>query len=312
MDQKVSILIPGYKAQFFEECLESAFAQTYPNIEIIVSDDCPTSAIADICARYPSVIYGRNPEPDGMGLSNIRHLARVASGHYIKYLFDDDILTPDCVAGLVETLERPGVALAFSPRWTIDNTGKKLALKPGYPDAVKTPLTGADVARRLTRGCDNAMGEFTTVLFRRDAIIGADGSVELFTLNGESWVGLSDVPTFLHILQKGTLAMHPNALSMFRIHLGSNSTPGVYKAFFRVVADWKLVLDYAIEIGALSLLDRLRGYAVLTVFFKRWRERAPNLRAEFDTLLDDMRGEARAALGGPAWLVLRVFDLATG
>ncbi len=312
MEKKVSILIPGYKPQFFAECLQSAIDQTYPNIEIIVSDDCPTNAIRDICAQYSNVIYLRNPEPDGLALSNIRHLAQVSTGYYVKYLFDDDILMPDCVASLVETLEHTGAVLAFSPRWTIDKNGAKLNLRPGYPDAVEKTLTGTDVTRRFARHCLNLIGEFTTVLFPRSTIIGADGSVQMFTLNGASWVGLSDVPTFLHILQQGSLAMHPKPLSMFRVHAQSNSTPGVYKAFFRVVADWKLVVDYAIEIGALNLLDRLRCYMVLMYMFKSWRSRTPNLKAEFDSLLDDVRDDARTkTLRGPAWLVLRSFDLVT-
>src|SRR5471030_3366682 len=59
----VSIVIPSYKASHFEACLKSAIGQTYPHIEIMVSDNCPTEAIKEICARYGShVIYQRNPE----------------------------------------------------------------------------------------------------------------------------------------------------------------------------------------------------------------------------------------------------------
>jgi cellulose synthase/poly-beta-1,6-N-acetylglucosamine synthase-like glycosyltransferase len=57
---KVSIVIPSYKAEHFEQCLRSAIGQTYPNTEILVSDNCPLDAIRDICARFPGVIYQRN------------------------------------------------------------------------------------------------------------------------------------------------------------------------------------------------------------------------------------------------------------
>src|SRR5204863_3383360 len=47
-DPLVSILIPAYSARFFAACLDSALAQTYANVEIVVCDDSPDSAIEAI------------------------------------------------------------------------------------------------------------------------------------------------------------------------------------------------------------------------------------------------------------------------
>ena len=83
---KVSIVIPSYKPGHFEQCLRSAIGQTYPNIEIMVSDNCPTEEIRDICARYPQVIYQRNV---AIREDNLLSCFYSGKGQYIKPLFDD-------------------------------------------------------------------------------------------------------------------------------------------------------------------------------------------------------------------------------
>jgi glycosyltransferase involved in cell wall biosynthesis len=102
----VSICIPSYKATHFKECLTSAIAQTYKNIEIIVSDDCPNDDIKCICEQFNGQVrYIRNPNPGGSGRNNINHLCAISRGEYLKFLFDDDILNPFCVHNLVESLD---------------------------------------------------------------------------------------------------------------------------------------------------------------------------------------------------------------
>ncbi|MFW8588597.1 glycosyltransferase family 2 protein [Rhizobium beringeri] len=127
---RVSICIPAYKPDFFEQALKSAIGQSYGDTEIIVSDDCPTDAIANICERYQQHLsYSRNPKPSEF--SNVIRLANLADGEYIKFLFDDDILNPFCVQFLFETLEESrhlGTRLAFSPRYLIDGENRITSL----------------------------------------------------------------------------------------------------------------------------------------------------------------------------------------
>jgi glycosyltransferase involved in cell wall biosynthesis len=48
-----SIVIPTYnREKFVEATLESVFAQTYPNYEVICVDNCSTDNTANILRRY--------------------------------------------------------------------------------------------------------------------------------------------------------------------------------------------------------------------------------------------------------------------
>ena len=122
----VSICIPTYNgAAFIGEAIESALAQTYPNLEVIISDDGSTDATIAIAQSFQSqtsadlrIILHRN-----YGLSqNWNFCISQAKGKYIKFLFQDDFLAPECIAKMVAVAEQhPKIGMVFSPRGiTID------------------------------------------------------------------------------------------------------------------------------------------------------------------------------------------------
>ena len=53
--RKVSVIIPVYNAEkYISETLDSVIAQNYPDIEIILIDDCSTDNSAQIIRDYMS------------------------------------------------------------------------------------------------------------------------------------------------------------------------------------------------------------------------------------------------------------------
>ena len=121
----VSICIPTYNGeQFLKEALSSAFAQTYPNIEVILSDDRSDDRTLEIAASFreyiethPNLNYTIvNHDRSGLA-ENWNHCLELARGDYIKFLFQDDILEPDCVEKTFELAECDRqIGLVFSPR----------------------------------------------------------------------------------------------------------------------------------------------------------------------------------------------------
>ncbi|MEG4065913.1 glycosyltransferase [Microcoleus sp. Pol11C2] len=118
---KVSICIPTYNGEaFIGEAIKSALAQTYPNIELIISDDGSTDRTIAIAQSFQSetsvdfrIILHRN-----YGLSqNWNFCISQAKGQYIKFLFQDDLLAPECIEKMVAVAQQnPEIGMVFSPR----------------------------------------------------------------------------------------------------------------------------------------------------------------------------------------------------
>lgn len=221
----VSLVIPSYKSSWFEETLRCALSQDYDNLEIIISDDCPTNDIERIVernkehSRFP-LTYIHNQPALGDN-QNVETCIRLAKGKYIKFLFDDDTLEPDCVSSLVKAMESDAsVRLATSRRRRIGVHGEALADINATTAAVKSDaiLNGRDVISFQLHGIVNFIGEPSTVLMYRDDLIDLlnhpDG---LFALNGEVMHFLADLTLYAKLLRKGNLAYLVKPLSALRV-----------------------------------------------------------------------------------------------
>lgn len=101
----VSIIVITYNsAKFVLETLESAKAQTYQNIELIVSDDFSADSTVEICRTW----IENNKErfvrtdlitaPHNTGIpANCNRGVKAAKGEWIKYIAGDDILLENCL-----------------------------------------------------------------------------------------------------------------------------------------------------------------------------------------------------------------------
>ncbi len=93
---KVTIMIPTFNQEnYIEEAIKSALMQNYPNLEIIIGDDCSTDRTGEIAKRYVSekVIYFRNEKNLGR-VGNYHHIAHdLATGEWAINLDGDDYFT---------------------------------------------------------------------------------------------------------------------------------------------------------------------------------------------------------------------------
>jgi glycosyltransferase involved in cell wall biosynthesis len=104
---KVSIVIPVYNgAEFMREAIDSALAQTYPHIEVIVVND---GSRDDGATREIALSYGdriRYFEKENGGVSSALNLGiRNMTGDYFSWLSHDDVYLPDKVLTSVRYLE---------------------------------------------------------------------------------------------------------------------------------------------------------------------------------------------------------------
>ncbi|HVL39342.1 MAG TPA: glycosyltransferase [Fimbriimonadaceae bacterium] len=136
----VSVVIPCYNgAATLAEAIESALAQTYSPLEVVVVDDGSTDESARIASRYDSVLV---VQQSNGGLSAARNagIAR-SSGEWILLLDADDRLLPDCASARLE-LAREHPFVTGHVR-LIDEQGRVLREPPPRAQPTGDPLSAS-------------------------------------------------------------------------------------------------------------------------------------------------------------------------
>ena len=106
----ISVLIPNYNyRKYVAAAVDSALAQTYPNVEVVVSDNCSTDGAWELLnERYgadPRVRLHQNETNIGMA-RNFDVLMELARGDYVMCLSSDDFLLPPHLTRLEEAFRR--------------------------------------------------------------------------------------------------------------------------------------------------------------------------------------------------------------
>lgn len=137
----VSIVIPTYKRiDLLPRAIESALNQTYPNIELIVSDDEEPSGatwqyLTELCQRDTRVRAVRNVGRHGQE-HNTNLALTSAGGRWIKPLHDDDRLLPTCVERFMHYCAgRDNIALAACQFIIVEGNKRIEPRRNGLPPA---------------------------------------------------------------------------------------------------------------------------------------------------------------------------------
>lgn len=101
----VSVYVVTYNsAKTVIETLDSVKAQTYPNIELVISDDCSTDNTVEICREWVELNKDRfvrveilTVEKNTGVAGNNNRANRACQGEWVKPIAGDDILMPTCV-----------------------------------------------------------------------------------------------------------------------------------------------------------------------------------------------------------------------
>ena len=118
----VSIVIPVYNgSDFVKEAIDSAFAQTYENIEIIVVNDgsADNGATREIALSYGDKIRYIEKENGGVSSALNRGIAEM-KGAYFSWLSHDDMYTPEKIERQVDLLKTKDHCVTFCVGDTID------------------------------------------------------------------------------------------------------------------------------------------------------------------------------------------------
>jgi glycosyltransferase involved in cell wall biosynthesis len=134
----VSIIIITYNSSLYVlETLESAKAQTYNNIELIISDDCSTDDTYKICEKWldNNKEYFKNVKltrtDKNLGIAgNSNHGFCYCSGKWIKLIAGDDLLMPNCIHEYVSYIRNHQEQFIFSfPKILLKEGNKELIVQ---------------------------------------------------------------------------------------------------------------------------------------------------------------------------------------
>ena len=171
---KVSILIPTFnRANYLKMAVDSALAQTYPNTEVLVLDDCSTDETVNLSRTYrnaTNIKFIRNETNIGF-IDNWNKAVSLSCGEYIKIMGDDDILSPECVAEQARILdEHPDVGVVCCNLSVIDESNRIKSGNNSYKLFSRDMKeNGQEFIKNYLLG-KRAVGWPTAILFRRQDI----------------------------------------------------------------------------------------------------------------------------------------------
>jgi glycosyltransferase involved in cell wall biosynthesis len=171
--------------RFVREAVEAALAQTYDNLEIVLSDDASTDKtyeiIQEIVANYDGphkIILNCNEKNLGL-VRHFNKVVEISSGDIIVDAASDDISWPERVEAIVKTFNSSpsNTMIVHSGGWLIDENGMKTGeirnqFTKEYPydisHMIKKPhhLLGATIAWR--RELMTQFGPMNTDVYNED------------------------------------------------------------------------------------------------------------------------------------------------
>lgn len=231
MSSLVSICIPTYNgARWIRESIRSALDQTHERLEILVVDDRSTDNTLDIVSTFQDHRVRVTVNERNLGIvGNRNRCIRLSKGSFVKFLFQDDLLYPDCVEKMVrlfDTYEQVG--MVFAPRDIIlENPDDPIAV--AWKKRHHTLHARFKGLAEFNRGIDlfeqwltigfrqNWVGEPSNVMLRKSCL----DQVGLFNTRMRA---CSDYEMWIRMMYFYDVGFVNEPLSAFRVHSASASS----------------------------------------------------------------------------------------
>lgn len=124
MAPKVSICIPTFnRKDYLKETLDSVFAQTYRDFEVVIVDDGSTDGTEQMLKeiQYPVRYHWQENQGESAARNKLLELSK---GKYLTFIDSDDLLFSYAVEELVKIIETHGPdTIAYSSYINIDEKG---------------------------------------------------------------------------------------------------------------------------------------------------------------------------------------------
>lgn len=165
---RVSVVMPAWNAAAtLQASMDSVFAQTHADVELIVVDDCSNDAtwelIRDAAAREPCVVPIRQAKNGGVAAARNAGI-EAATGTHIAFLDSDDRWRPGKLALQLAHMRATGGAISYTPYRRFGEDGRTLSLVLPPAEVDYAGMLKSNRIGNLTGLYDRALGD---VRFRR-------------------------------------------------------------------------------------------------------------------------------------------------
>lgn len=212
----VTIAIPTLnRSAYLRITLESALTQTYPEVEVLVSDNASEDDTASLLQSFAHDRLRVLHQPSRLPMyPHWNQLVKAARGKYFLLLSDDDILESDAIETLVARFKlQPSVGFVFCRGTVIDSKG--IEIIPGK--SAKSTLS----AQEMMMGFFQSELDLwpCSILFRLMDLEG--GYSDEFPLG-------ADAAVWMRIVAKYGIAVFLNRLlTRYRVHSNTTATVGI-------------------------------------------------------------------------------------
>jgi glycosyltransferase involved in cell wall biosynthesis len=278
----VTVGLPVHDGErYLGRAIESILAQTFTDLELVISDNGSSDSTPEICAAYavadPRVRVVRHATNRGAAW-NYNYVLAAARGEYFKWIAHDDEYDPRHLEACLRVLrERSDVVLCYSKTRQIDSSGAHVRdIEERVDVSAPTPHQRFRRTVIYEGGCYHVFGVMRTDVLRATGGIGGFGE--------------SDRVLLAELSLHGEFAQVPDRLYFHREHedRSIHRYPGrALDSWFdprraRVITfpQWRLTWELvrAVERAGLPVEERIRTYLELRHWLRRhWRQLTRNL-----------------------------------
>ncbi|CAH1202360.1 putative glycosyl transferase [Candidatus Nitrotoga sp. BS] len=229
MTPLISICIPTYNgARYLEACLNSVLNQTYKDIEILVVDDGSTDTTFEILERYAAsdqrIRLVRNEHNLGL-VGNWNHCIELAQGEWIKFVFQDDLISQTCLERLIAESKKGCSFIACKRGYLLDAEtsenvqqfyfDNQILIDSIFPDS--RWISAQEYCQlAVNRIGMNFIGEPTSVMLKKNVF-------EQYGLFNPNLIMSCDLEYWTRVaIHTGLIYVSEN-LATFRVHKGATS-----------------------------------------------------------------------------------------
>lgn len=220
----VSVCIPTYRGEkYIKECLNSIIVQSFTDFEVLIVDDCSTDSTFDIAREYAKqdsrIQLFQNEKNLGL-VCNWNRCVELAQGEWIKFVFQDDLITPNCLEKMVASV-KPGNMIIFCRRNFLFDDLTSESTKQLYTSNVKliddcfsrkneiSPQDYREIA--FGRIGWNLLGEPTSVMLNRNIFY-------RFGVFNSHLIHICDLEFWTRVAIHTGITYVPETLATFRVH----------------------------------------------------------------------------------------------